>query len=360
MSTISRKRAILTIIIHCIFWALVFIFYVYYFGYHSSDLYYVLGFVSFLMPVTILSAYYINYYLIPRFLLVRRYLKFTLYAVYTFIITTYLVMVSIFLAFIFLADYYYDNMSPLSRNYLFIFVGVFLVIFLATALRQLHHAYQVQGRNGELQKLMLEADLKLKTQELQYLKSQVHPHFLFNMLNTLYGMALRKDDQSPATILRLSNLLDYILYRVNQPHVTLGKELEHLIDYVELEKLRAGDRISVEIKADTADHSFVMAPLLLIPFVENSFKHGSYLDGNLEINVEVETNEDGLLFNIKNSSKARSQNHKEGIGIMNIKRRLELIYPQNHNLEIRQLADWFEVNLAIGRLDVNRTVEEIS
>ncbi|UII24464.1 histidine kinase [Fulvivirga maritima] len=360
MSTISIKKTILTIIIHCIFWALVFLFYVYYFGYNSSDLYYVLGFVSFLMPVTILSAYYINYHLIPRFLLAGRYLKFTLYAVYTFIITTYLVMVSIFLAFIFLADYYYDNMSPLSRNYLFIFVGVFIVLFLATALRQLHHAYQVQGRNGELQKLMLEADLKLKTQELQYLKSQVHPHFLFNMLNTLYGMALRKDDQSPDTILRLSNLLDYILYRVNQPHVTLGKELEHLIDYVELERLRTGDGIKVEIKAEAADHSFVMAPLLLIPFVENSFKHGSHLEGKLEINIEIETNEEGLLFNIKNSSKTRTQNHKGGIGIMNIKRRLELIYPQNHDLKIVQSMNRFEVNLAIGKLDVNRPVAKLS
>ena len=347
----------MTIAAHIIFWVLTFLFYVYYFGYNSSDIAYVWGFVGFFMPVTILSTYYVNYYLIPRFLLTKRYLKFTLYAVYTFIITSFFVTISIFLAFIFLANYYVDQMAPLTRSYMFIFIGIFIVIFLATAIRQLQHAYQVQAKNNELQNLMLEADLKLKTQELQYLKSQVHPHFLFNMLNTLYGMALKKDDQSPDTILRLSNLLDYVLYRINQSHVTLGKELEHLYDYIELEKLRIGSLLHLEADTSGADNDFIMAPLLLIPFVENCFKHGGYKEGKLHVCLNVESKADGLHFMIKNSVSAQVEQKGGGIGILNIKRRLELLYADHYDLAIKESDQWFEVNLHLGKMQMKTNTE---
>ena len=178
------------------------------------------------------------------------------------------------------------------------------------------------------------------------LKMQIHPHFLFNSLNTIYGFALKKADQAPEMILKLSNLLDYILYQIEKPTVSLENEINHLEDYISLEKLRFHDTLEVNlIKGDDISEMYI-APMLLIPFVENSFKHGQLIKGVLQITIHLKVDKNNLLFTVKNASKNK-EDLKKGIGIENIKKRLEIMYAEKHELEIIDKNKTFNVALKV-------------
>lgn len=199
--------------------------------------------------------------------------------------------------------------------------------------------------NNELQQHVFESKFKLKEQELNLLKSQIHPHFLFNTLNTIYGFALKQSTETPDQILRLSDLLDYILYQVNKPGVSLREELKHLNQYIDLEKVRFEDTLSVTMKLDIENDEQQIAPLILLPFVENAFKHGTLTDGLLLVDIAISSTSNRLHFYIKNSCNFISYN--AGIGLSNIQKRLELLYPDRHDLNISVEEDAFIVNLEI-------------
>jgi two-component system LytT family sensor kinase len=118
---------------------------------------------------------------------------------------------------------------------------------------------------------------------LLYLKKQIHPHFLFNTINTIYGFALKKSSRTPDIILKLSNLLDYILYRVDQPRVPLREEVLHIREYIELKQIRFRDTLKVALDQSEIDETIQVAPMLLIPLVENAVKHGGFYDGQMSI-----------------------------------------------------------------------------
>ena len=191
--------------------------------------------------------------------------------------------------------------------------------------------------------------LQLKEQELHYLKMQIHPHFLFNTLNTIYGFALKQSKQTPEIILKLSNLLDYILYQVNKPKVSLKEEVLHIKEYIELEKIRFQDTLKVTFTATEIKEEIQIAPMLLIPFVENAFKHGSLEDGFLSVEIKVVVTENQLDFFIRNTfvnDNATKENG--GIGLENIRKRLELHYKDNYSLEIETRDKWYIVELKIN------------
>ena len=127
----------------------------------------------------------------------------------------------------------------------------------------------------KLENKILETQLKLKEQQLNYLKMQIHPHFLFNTLNTMYGFALKKADDTPEMILKLSNLLDYLLYKVDKPFVLLADDIDHIKDYIELEKMRFNETLKIHFSTQNISENIKIAPMLLLPFIENSFKHGA-------------------------------------------------------------------------------------
>ncbi|RLD60685.1 MAG: histidine kinase, partial [Bacteroidetes bacterium] len=205
----------------------------------------------------------------------------------------------------------------------------------------------------ELENKILETQLQLKDQELQYLKKQIHPHFLFNTLNTIYGFALKQSKNTPDIILKLSNLLDYILYQVNKPRVSLKEEILHVKEYIDLEKIRFQDSLKVLYNFNEISAEAQIAPMLLIPFVENAFKHGSLINGFLQVEIELSLVENKLIFKIKNSFLSDDSNQiSSGIGLENIKKRLELHYNNNHDLRIENKDNWFFVNLTI--LNVNQ------
>jgi LytS/YehU family sensor histidine kinase len=188
-----------------------------------------------------------------------------------------------------------------------------------------------------------------KIMELEMLKAQVHPHFLFNTLNNLYSLTLINSDKAPAVVTALSDLMHYMLHECNEKEVPLDKEITVLKKYVELEKLRYGNRIDTSFSCSGNTHELLIAPLLLLPLVENSFKHGvsEQLD-QCWINISLHAENDVLTFSLGNSfSRSATQSAIGGIGQQNIKKRLELIYPGKYELAIKQTEIMFGVILQV-------------
>ncbi len=349
---IKKGKAIeylVTFLLHSIFWVVIYFFYAYFLGYGSSNIIYVNLFSGYLMPVTILISYFFNYYLIPKYLLSKKYKLFILYSIYTFIISGYLIILTILYGLIYSEELKEGNTAPLTKTLPFIVLGVFFVVTISIAISLIIHSYKSIISNENLRNKILETQLKLKEQELKFLKMQIHPHFLFNSLNTIYGFAIKKRDETPEIILKLSNLLDYILYQIEKPKVFLKDEINHLMDYVSLEKMRFHDTLEVLVNFKVNNENLQIAPMLLIPFVENSFKHGAIIDGKLKVTIFIETKENKLFFEIVNSA-VNEKDSVRGIGLENIEKRLEMLYPKYHNVEVIQSNNQFKVKLEISNL----------
>ena len=347
--TITRKAVLEKLMeggVHLLFWSLVFFFYIYVFGYNNSQREYTVVFSSFLMPITMVSCYAVTYYLIPKYLILRKYASFLLYSLYTFVLTAFAVIISVFYALIFILDLKVAEM-PVARSLPFILITVYLIIFLASGIALLRHYYSSNTRNDKLNNKVLETQLKLKEQELKYLKMQIHPHFLFNTLNTLYGFAMAKADETPDIILRLSNLLDYLLYQVDKPLVSLKSELLHIEDYIALEKIRFIDSLELSFRAEDIPDNLEVAPMLFIPFVENGFKHGRFNNEKLQIDIDISTREGKVFFEMTNSARPGAEDENEGIGLRNIEKRLEMVYPGKHSLQVSREHNLFKVVLMI-------------
>jgi len=345
-------KHLITIINHILFWVVVYYFYAYFLGYGSSNTRYVNLFSGFLMPVTILISYFLIYYLIPNYLLTKKYKYFILYSVYTFIISVYIIVLSILYGLIYSESYLeVDTVdtAPITKTLPFIVLGVYFVVLIMVSLSLIMHNYKSIVNNENLKNKILETQLQIKDQELRFLKMQIHPHFLFNSLNTIYGFALKKKDEAPEMILKLSNLLDYILYQIEKPQVFLMDEINHLLDYVSLEKMRFHDTIYVETNIEVSNNTIQIAPMLLIPFVENAFKHGDIINGSLNVIIHIKTKDDVLFFRIENTS-IKENKSKSGIGLENIVKRLEMLYTNSYTLETNQTANYFKVKLIIRNL----------
>ena len=196
---------------------------------------------------------------------------------------------------------------------------------------------------------LLRLNEQKKTAELVALKNQLNPHFLFNTLNNLYALALKKSDDTPKVIQKLSEILDYILYRCNDEFVLLKKEIELIENYLSLEKIRYADRVKISFSKKVTGEEKV-APLLLLTFVENAFKHGVANEINqahIDINISKRGGE--LFFKVANSKPQVIENkeQKESIGLSNIKKQLELLYPKAYDLIIENTTNSFSANLKL-------------
>ncbi len=337
--------------LHLLFWLAVWVFYVYFFSYNSTDRKYIFWFSGALLPVTMAVSYLMVYRLIPRFLLTRQYWRFLLYSFYALVFSAYMVVLIIYASLIVILKWQVQSMPPMTKNFVSILILVYLVVGLVSLLKLVSHNFQTLSRNKSLQHKILSTQLQLKDQELNYLKMQIHPHFLFNTLNTLYGLALKKSANTPDVILKLSNLLDYILYQVSKPRVALHDEVEHIKEYIALERIRFQENLKVDFSCPPIPDDLSVAPMLLIPFVENAFKHGNLIDGFLTIELRITLAADRLHFYIRNTSLHESDaSERKGIGLENIRKRLSLHYPHAHQLEVAVNEQWFEVNLTIFQL----------
>lgn len=345
-----RRKPILNtvkqLLLHIIFWIGVLFFFTYFFGVGNDNYFNTLYFSLFLMPVTIATTYTFIYKLIPDYLMTKRYFRFGIYSTYALIISAYAIFTSISLSILYLSHFEYTAMGPIDKNVIFVMTGVYLITIVVSAFKLSKLNLKNTTKANALEKKILETQLKLKEQELNYLKMQIHPHFLFNTLNTMYGFAIKKAEETPEMILKLSNLLDYLLYQVDKPFVGLTEEINHLKDYIELEQLRFNDTLKVSFNSNDVSETLQIAPMLLIPFVENSFKHGSIKNGILQIDIVILCENEKLSFFIKNTAQ-NSNNEKQGIGLENIKKRLELLYKGNYDLLINRNNTHFEVKLEI-------------
>jgi two-component system, LytTR family, sensor histidine kinase AlgZ len=200
------------------------------------------------------------------------------------------------------------------------------------------------------QRSWLQAQQEKITAELQLLKSQVHPHFLFNTLNNIYAFSIEGSPKTPGLILKLSSLLSYILYDCKAEKVRLEKEIEILKNYIDLEKERYGTRIDISWSVRGEVNDKMISPLLMLPFLENAFKHGASEQlGKAWLSVEISVQSDVLRCKIVNSKNDFLQigGEKKGIGISNVKKRLEFIYPNSYGLEMNDEGLSFVVLLII-------------
>ena len=196
------------------------------------------------------------------------------------------------------------------------------------------------------QRQWMDAQQEKITAELQLLKAQVHPHFLFNTLNNIYSFSLEQSPKTPQMILRLSSLLSYMLYDCRSEAVRLQKEIEIMKNYIDLERERYGQSIDISwnVEGDIADR--FISPLLMLPFLENAFKHGTSEQlGKSWISVDISVRNAHLSFKIANGKSSIAANSSHGIVIATVKKRLELLYPGRYELAIHNEADFYVVTL---------------
>lgn len=226
--------------------------------------------------------------------------------------------------------------------------GNFIVPMLITLIGSTLYEISLFARRKEQEAISLRAE-KLEA-EIKFLKSQINPHFLFNALNNIYTLTLLKSDAAPENLLKISAMLRYMLYDCNAPRVPLRKEVEYLRNFIDLFRLKDSSGIDVRLDLDESRPEMPIAPLLLIPFVENAFKHSDIEKiGRGWVDIRLGTSAHALVFEVKNSlpDVPGSKDTTGGIGLENVGRQLELLYPGRHRLEIRRLELVFEVYLTI-------------
>lgn len=299
------------------------------------------------MTTHIFLTYAIIYFLFPRYLFKGKYIQLVLGSIVVVLLTVLLSQ--------FVAQYpvaYYreiNNLTPMKyHNYFVIgilggFRGGLTFGGFAIAIKLVKYWY---FKKQELHQLQLE-----KTQiELKSLKDQLHPHFLFNTLNNLYAMTLPVEGKSSEVVMRLSDLLQYMLYECKADFVPLHKELQFIKHYIELEKLRFGNNLDLRFNIKGDIQNYRIAPLMLLPLVENAFKHGvseTIEQPWLSIDIDIQNNQ--LKCRVLNSKfPGKTGTHsEEGIGLKNLKQRLNLIYPEAHKIEIFDEEEMFIVQLNI-------------
>lgn len=209
----------------------------------------------------------------------------------------------------------------------------------------------------KLTKVLLESSMKMVklerdnlAMELDFLKSQVSPHFLFNILNSIYRMSEKNDPETPNTVLQLSNLVRYVLYQVKDDEILLRKEVDFIKNYIDLAKLRYGAKVPIETSIADIDEPYKIVPLILIPFVENAFKHGpdrSRSDAWVDISLHVA--DDKLFLSVKNGVNHTAEKPADGgVGLQNVRRRLELHYPKRHSLDITETNNSYGIELVVN------------
>jgi len=309
-------------------------------------------------PTDILGVYFMLYFLIPKFLLKKKYVKFALFSILFFIILMFVIALPLayFGLLIDYSDYYLLNEQPIptfvnfiSNSLIFGITVKLMIMGVASSIKIAKIWFVSQKKQQNLVKEKLEINLQLKESELKNLKSQLNPHFLFNALNNLYSLTLEKSPKAPEVVLKISALLDYVLYECNVPSIELETEIENIKNYIDLQKMRYGEDTNIEFNINGEFSHIKIAPLLILPLVENAFKHG--LDKNvgkgfIKINIQI-TEEDKINISIKNSLKGENNHEGEGIGLKNLKKRLELQYPNKHKFSIQQSEIDYETYLCI-------------
>jgi two-component system, LytTR family, sensor kinase len=299
-----------------------------------------------LSPVKMLLVYFIFYVLLPKFLENSKIFALIVSAFFSYI-TTGLIYRAVE-GYIYLPTFF-PQIKPLFYNFeslMFAYFDVFITTSAALSIKMIKLNYQKIEHEKALVREKLSA-------ELDFLRAQTNPHFLFNTLNNLYGLARKKNDRTPDAILMLSKIMRFMLYDCRVPRIQVSGEAKVIKDYIELEKLRYNTRLTVEYSEEMDNPGTLIAPLLLLPFVENSFKHGAHSSTDAAvIRIQLRLKDNQLEFNVENTFDAEGiravkDPNASGIGIRNERRQLELIYPNEHTLSMGEDGKWYRTKLQI-------------
>lgn len=286
-----------------------------------------------------MMIFYLNWYvLIPRFLARNRIILYL--AVVLFTLTTVALIRSP------LDFYVFREFNPgmevlysTERILNYVLAGL-IVVFISSALKVTGNYIRNERRNKELETQKLAA-------ELNFLKSQVNPHFLFNTLNNIYSLAYKQSPETPDAIMKLSLLMRYMLYESNDTLVSLEKEVEHIHNFIDLQKLRLREHTSIRFNIEGEPAGKLIAPMLLMTLVENAFKHGLVSRNELGITFHLQIADDHLLFTTINNSSSHKKREFGGIGLQNLKQRLNLLYQNRHELDLKEKDDTFYASLKL-------------
>ena len=287
-------------------------------------------------------VYFNLLFLIPHYFKDSRLPSYLLLLVFSVLMVTPIKILCLYVMF----QGFPDIQKGFIYNQIFIFLSSLFVAASSTIFQILS-----DWQKSDVEKRELE--YKTTQTELNFLKSQINPHFLFNTLNNLYALTLKKSDRAPEIVLKLSEIMRYMLYECNERKVLLSKEINYLKNYIELEKLRLSSYYEIKIEIEGEIENFKISPLLLTPFIENAFKHG--INQQLEngfIRMRLVVEEGMLDFSIYNSKGNRGPIERPtkksgGIGLNNVRRRLEILYPSTHELIIVDDIQQYNINLKI-------------
>jgi two-component system, LytTR family, sensor kinase len=324
---------------HILLWAAYFAFWMLYYAKYYPSLYSLTFTISIYFIFNSVPFYITGYYLFPKYLYQRKYLAFTL--LFLAVITVSSIGLTIVLYALF-----NKYVPEVSGN----IVGVFQIAMLSVstmvaglgAVKIVIDKIRSDKESQHIEKQRLES-------ELQYLKAQVNPHFLFNAINSVYFLIKKNPDVAAETLIKLSDLLRFQLYDCLDDKIPIEKEMEYLKNFVALEKIRKGEKIKVELTIGEGMSGFMIAPFMLIPFLENAFKHVSTSsDRENKIGITFDRVHSQFTATFFNTSDNLKRNEVGGIGLKNVKRRLELLYPHRHELVIKEENNTYSVNLSMS------------
>ena len=299
-------------------------------NHHNPDEFFILNLISKLFKV---GLFYLNtQLLIPIILYKKRYFQFVMSQAIIFI----LLLAFDFLLFKLLNINHTFHIARSAYHNISLFLFTALISIVFKLVWDKAKAEEQQKEN-------------IKT-ELSFLRSQISPHFLFNVLNNIVAMVRLKSDNLEDTVVKLSTLLQYMLYETDEEKVLLRNEIEYLESYIDLQSQRFGNKIQIIRSISVKDNYQTIEPMLLIPFVENAFKHGTGMIENARILIELKAEKKVLYFTVQNKFNPASEEVRDktsGIGLTNVKRRLKLLYGKKHDLQIGKSNELFTTNLKI-------------
>lgn len=317
--------------------------------------------MSLILVIPQMTIAYINMeFLIPRFLIKKKYLKYAGFVILCF--------VGFYLFYEFVLTALFEQFGPpqhVGRRFMnensemnqrpffgpmrrmrmiYGFTQALAIYFLSTAFKTSQIALKREKEAANLKSENLNSELK-------FLRSQINPHFLFNALNNIYSLSIMKSTKTPEVILKLSDMLRYIIYDCNADRVPLEKEINYINNYIDMQKLKDDQITSIDVNFENTDLKCMIAPMILIPFIENSFKHSKIEDiENGWIKLKIENNKNQLIFSVMNSIPGANYTKDKigGVGLENVKRRLELLYANKYELNLERTKHEFSVRLNIS------------
>ncbi|PWS27575.1 hypothetical protein DHW03_08265 [Pedobacter yonginense] len=334
------------LILHTIFWVLILLFItvVVFFekGKHSLKDY----FLSFgVLGIINVSLFYINYiFLIPS--LIKKRKKYWLYIISFFLLIIGGTFIKTVIAVLNPAELLTYTMNGKEHEFTvnqFAINSVFSAGFFLICSCIIK--FTIDWFSNERIQRNLESERR--EMELQFLKSQLNPHFLFNSLNNIYSLAYQKSDKTADAIMKLSEIMRYMIYESNTPTVALSKEVDYLTNYIELQKIRFKDGAFVELSLNGEIDNQKIVPLMLISFVENAFKHGVVNDPAEPVKINIIANQKILHFSVINKKSQQNKDAQGGVGLTNVERRLQLVYPDRYKLNVVNSATHYTCELMI-------------